>query len=89
MSFVTIWIFARIRQNACIAQCAYCFVTIWIFARIRPTACIKIMELGFVTIWIFARMTNIDLRRFVKMSFTKKTTKNIRIIKGIKGYNDD
>ena len=46
---------------------------------------------SFVTIWIFARMTNNDLRRFVKMkvSFYEKTTKNIRIIKGIKGYNDD
>ena len=69
----------------------YGFVTIWIFARIRLIGIETSGPFCFVTIWILARMTNIDLRRFVKMkvSFTKKTTKNIRIIKGVKGYNDD
>ena len=56
MGFVTIWIFARIRQSRADDPDESGFVTIWIFARIRPNAKWIVQYISFVTIWIFARI---------------------------------
>ena len=69
-SFVTIWIFARMKRLMIVTISSNSFVTIWIFARMKLWDIVLADVRSFVTIWIFARMkrrneqTN-DARSFV------------------------
>ena len=50
--FVTIWIFARMKQVWRVFNDQSCFVTIWIFARMKQVGYLEYRLHRFVTIWI-------------------------------------